>query len=253
MSSPEQQWIQDEFRKVDELIAFAIQFLTECETRKTWVKLTGPLSMTCGYTAPGIGLLLQLFLRNGVSSQETLLQLLQSSGWTIDQFMFIVNETIGNLLDMIPVCPVTQTQFGIRGLLAKEYSAQMTPGPGNGGGGGIVYKVERGGSNLAKGPNIISFALRVSHCETFHHAVIYHIPEIDACYIIDSWVEPQGRDCRPLSSRRHHAHEIYAAIDELNSDVITEARTHQILTTYFMGLYRKCRQYAQDHWPKNNG
>ena len=108
----------------------------------------------------------------------------------------------------------------------------MTPGPG-GGPGSISYKVS--GSNLAKGANIISFTSRTYICDTFHHAVLYNIPEVNACYIIDSWSADQGRSCRPLSSRLHPAHEVYAIIDELNSDVITEARTNEILTTYFRG------------------
>lgn len=235
MSSAYDLWIQEEASKVDDLIAFAIQFLTECEASKTWTR-NWTLSMTCGYTAPGIGLLLQLFLHNGVSNGDTLLLLLKNRmKLNMDQFKFAINETIGNLLDMIPVCPVTQTQFGIKGLMVAEQSklslqeGMMDSGDAN------VYKVDRGGSNLVPGPNIISFALRVPECETFHHAVIYNIPVIRACYIIDSWVEPQGRECRPLSSRRHHAAEVYAAIDELNSDEITEARTNEILITYFMG------------------
>ncbi len=73
MCSPEQQqYIQDEFRKVDSIIAFAIEFLTVCEARKTWVKMPVPLSMTCGYTAPGIGILLQLFIPHNSIHDEPL-------------------------------------------------------------------------------------------------------------------------------------------------------------------------------------
>lgn len=245
MCSPEQQqWILDEFRTVDSIIAFAIQFLTVCEARKTWVKLTGPLSMTCGYTAPGIGILLQLFRPHNISSTPELERFLQIIHWTMDQFIFIVNETIGNLLDLIPVCPVTQTQYGVRGLLVDEYSVQTIPGRGRGG--GIVYKVEPGGVNLVEGANIISFARRIHHCETFHHAVLYKISAINACYIIDSWVEPRGIDCRPLSSRRHHAHEVYAIIDEINSDEITKERTYELLTTYFRGHFASIGQMFKE-------
>jgi len=244
MSSPEQQqYIQDGVKKVDSIIAFAIEFLTVCEARKTWVKLTGPLSMTCGYTAPGIGILLQLFRPHNISSAPELERFLQHINWPMDQFIFIVNETIGNLLDMIPECPVTQTQYGIRGLLVTEYSEQKIPGCGRGG--GIVYKVEPGGANLVEGANIISFARRIQHCETFHHAVIYKISQINACYIIDSWVEPRGIDCRPLSSRRHIGNEVYAIIDELNSDIITRERTYEILTTYFRGHFGSIGQMLQ--------
>jgi len=230
-------WIQEEAGKVDNLIAFAIQFLTECEARKTWTR-KWPLSMTCGYTAPGIGLLLQLFLHNGVSSPETLLESLkQPLDLTMEQFMFVVNETIGNLLDMMTTCPVTQIQLGIRGLIAAEQSKPLQEDIMESGH-ADVYKVGPHGSNLANGPNIISFSLRKPDCETFHHAVIYHIPVINACYIIDSWVDSQGRDCRPLSSRRHHAAEVYSAIDELNSDDITKERIIKILCTFFMGHHK---------------
>ena len=216
-----------EIRQADILISFAIAFLTECDRTKKWKKLPGRSAETCGYTAPGIGLLLRLFTDNGISSLLTLQSYLTRQSITQELFMDIVNETIGNLLDLSPECPVTQTIFGIRGLILLEKYRKPQDPPN-------VYKVTRGGSNLAPGPNIISFTGRDQFgCETFHHAVIHIIPEVNACNIIDSWRSPTGA-CRPLTSRLHNLQEVIGIIDELNSDTITPERTYIILSLYFL-------------------
>jgi hypothetical protein len=146
--------------------------------------------------------------------------------------MDIVNETIGNFLDLIAECPVTQTTYGIKGLLEESrkpeemsYGNEEPP---------KVYKVTSGGSNLVPGPNIISFTGREQFgCEPFHHAVLHIIPTVTACYIIDSWTDRSTRACRPVTSRCHNLQEVIGIIDELNSDTITPERTYQILYTYF--------------------
>jgi hypothetical protein len=231
--------------KLESMIAFAIHVLTSCEAQKKWMKLTGPLSMTCGYTAPGIAVLLQFFGHYGIPYMNTLDQVLKNLNWSNEQFMFIVNETIGNLLDLHPECPVTAVPYGIRGLIARDHAVQM---PIQGGcaavqmpiQGGcaavqpITQIVTPGGANLSDGPNIISFAYRVPECYTFHHAVIYKISEANICYVIDSWVGTKGpASWRPITSRSFTEIDLYGKIDELNSDVITEARTNEILITYF--------------------
>ena len=216
-----------EIRQADILISFAIAFLTECDRTKKWKKISGRFAETCGYTAPGIGLLLQLFTHNGISSPLTLQSYLTRQSITQELFMDIVNETIGNLLDLSPECPVTQTIFGIRGLILLEKYRKPQDPPN-------VYKVTSGGANLVSGPNIISFTGRERFgCETFHHAVLYIIPEVNACYIIDSWSSQTGA-CRPVTSRRHNLQEVIGIIDELNSDTITPERTYIILSLYFL-------------------
>lgn len=223
-----------EIRQADILISFAIDFLTECDRTKKWKKLPGRSAETCGYTAPGIGLLLRLFTDNGISSPITLIAYLTRQSITQELFMDIVNETIGNLLDLSPECPVTQTTYGIRGLLSQAKSRQTEEMNYGDEEPPKVYKVTRGGSNLLPGPNIISFTGRDQFdCETFHHAVIHIIPEVNACYIIDSWRSRIG-DCRPLTSRLHNLQEVIGIIDELNSDTITPERTHIILSLYFL-------------------
>jgi len=194
-------------------------------------------SRTCGYTAPGIGLLLQLFDVWNVYDDSTLSTFLKRQHLNMEQFMDIVNETIGNFFDVIPVCPVTETEFGMRGLLTREQNKQsdsdlMDSGETN------VYKVEGNGSNLVTGANVISFTSRTYGCDTIHHAVLYIIPELDTCYIIDSWSTSKPTDfvkhCRPLQSRPHQIAAVYAIIDELNSDIIKKERTIQILSHYVL-------------------
>lgn len=240
-------------RKADILISFAIAFLTECESNKKWKKITGIFIRTCGYTAPGIGLLLRLFIDNDISSQLTLQSYLTRRSISKELFMDIVNETIGNLLDVIPECPVTQTQFGIMGLIrnkpdkdAAHYSWAGTP---------KVYKVITDGRNLVLGANVISFTNRGNYeCDTFHHACIYILPPaVNTCYIIDSWTTPNPTDfdshCRPLVSRPHSMNTVYSIIDELNSITITLERTIQILSEFFLAHNETIHQKIKTRGP----
>lgn len=228
-----------EIRQADILISFAIAFLTECDRTKKWKKISGRFAETCGYTAPGIGLLLQLFTHNGISSPFTLQSYLTRQSITQELLMDIVNETIGNLLDLSKECPVTQTIFGIRGLILLEKYRKPQDPPN-------VYKVTSGGANLVPGPNIISFTSRIYGCDTFHHAVLYIIPAVNTCYIIDSWMSRIGA-CRPVTSRRHNLQEVIGIIDELNSDTITPERTYIILSSYFLAHNQTMSEDIKTH------
>jgi hypothetical protein len=64
--------------QADILISFAIDFLTKCDQTKKWKKLAGRSAETCGYTGPGIGILLQIFTYNKISNEFTLRVLLQT-------------------------------------------------------------------------------------------------------------------------------------------------------------------------------
>ena len=229
-----------EIREADNLILFAIGFLAICDRSKKWKKMTGSYVAVCGYTGPGIGLLLQIFIHNGIYSELTLQSFLTRQSSLVRQqitqelFMDIVNETIGNLLDLSPECPATQTNGGIKGILEEEKfkSTQKDEMHDDAEEPPKIYKVTIGGSNLKSGPNIISFTGRIHGCDTFHHAVLYILPAVNTCYIIDSW--SNIGECRPLTARRHNLHEVYSIIDELNSDMITPERTFQILSLYFL-------------------
>lgn len=233
-------------RQADILISFAIAFLTECESNKKWKKNTGRFAEICGYTAPGIGLLLQLFKDNDISSPLTLDSYLTRQSISKELFMDIINETIGNLLDVSPECPVTQTTYGIRGLLLQEKSRQTEEMSYGDEEPPKVYKVTIGGLNLLPGPNIISFTSRIYECDTFHHAVLYIIPAVNTCYIIDSWMSRIGH-CRPLTSRRHYLQEVIGIIDELNSDTITPERTYIILSSYFLAHKQTMSEDIKTH------
>jgi len=211
--------------------------------------MTGNFVRTCGYTGPGIGILLQLFEHNHIFNKETLHSFLTIQHLSEEQFMDIINETIGNLLDIMPVCPITQTTRGISGLLVREQSKSTKPEeemkdeneepP-------IIYKVSSGGSNLKPGANVISFTSRTHGCDTIHHAVLYIVQKLNTCYIIDSWSTSNPTDfdkhCRPLVSRPHHIDAVYAIIDELNSNTIIPERTFQILSEYFLAHDESIRQ-----------
>jgi hypothetical protein len=218
-----------------EMIDFAIGFLNFCNKNKKWDKHAGDFSGTCGYTGPGIGLVLKLFQHNNIYNHLTLDDFLQSHSFTPQLFMDIINETIGNFLDVVKDCPVTDVQQGIRGLLeaqkekASPTSMQTDEPP-------LVYKVEEGGINLIEGVNVISFTTRENGCDTFHHAALYTIPEYDICFIIDSWATNAGGtfECRPLTSKQFSLGEVIRCIDRLNSDDISPAEMRDIFGHYFM-------------------
>jgi hypothetical protein len=216
---------------------FAIDFLNHCEANKNWVKNRGYAGATCGYTGPGIGLVIKFFQHNQIYNEETLQHFLITNGFTIEQLMDIINETIANFLDVIDECPVTGVPQGIRGLLEKEAersrpnsTVMQTDDPQ------VVYTVEEGGSNLVEGVNVISFTSRAHGCDTFHHATLYTIPETNVCFIIDSWATPEGVpfECRPLTCRQFSFREVIHQLDRLNSDAISPEEMTHIFGYYFM-------------------
>lgn len=218
-------------------IDFAINFLTHCERQKKWVKIVGYAGATCGYTAPGIGLVIKLFRHNGIYDGNTLMTFLHKVNLTMEGFVDIINETIGNFADFIDECPVAGVLSGTRGLLKKEFerakpdsTLMVTDEPSK------VYKVKAGGSNLVEGANVISFSSRSDECSTFHHATLYTIPEDNICFIIDSWATPIGTpyECRPLTCRQFSFREVIHALDRLNSDDISTGEATYIFSHYFM-------------------
>lgn len=216
---------------------FAIQFLEHCESNKKWEKNGGIyFGSTCGYTGPGIGLVIKLFMTNNIYSQHTLHEFLINSESHIEQFMDIINEAIGNFMDVIDECPVTGVNNGISGLLAKEKEKarpdsplMATDEPAN------VYKVEEGGRNLEEGVNVISFTTRAHQCDTFHHATLFIDKPNNICFIIDSWATSNDMpfECRPLTFRQFTFEEVIHALDRLNSDDISHGEIVHIFQDYF--------------------
>ena len=213
---------------------FAIHILTLCEQNKKWEIAVGKYDQTCGYTAPGIGLVIKLLEHNNIHNIDSLTTYLAQNGITTEEFSDSINETIGNLLDDFKGhCPVTDVVSGIRGLIKQQIETEAVASsmmevdeeP-------KIYKVAANGSNLKEGVNVISFVTRMFKCDTFHHSTLYMDVNNHFCYIIDSWVSPT--DCRPLSVRKFPIDEIIHALNALNSEDILPAQTNSIFRHYFL-------------------
>lgn len=115
--------------QLERLFHFSIDFLNYCESQKKFTKITGNCSHTCGYTGPGIGIVLQLFLTYGIDNTEKFDVWLRSKEMSLEAFMDIVNETIGNLCDLADECPVIGERKGILGIIRRAQSdaLEMTP------------------------------------------------------------------------------------------------------------------------------
>ena len=97
-------------------IKLAINNIITCDKNKSWVNQSkGDYIKTCGYTAPGIAALLLFFSEHNISSQDELQTKLDELGITFPTFIDIINEVIGNLLDIIKgFCPITTVYKGVQ-------------------------------------------------------------------------------------------------------------------------------------------
>jgi hypothetical protein len=214
---------------------YAIRFLEFCEGSKIWRHNPGIYINTCGYTGPGIGLIIKLFEENGIYDDATLQAFLIRSGLSITNFVDIINETIGNFLDLFDENPVTETTQGVFGLIKDQIDTTHNPDAMD-----LpiedleVYKIDSEGSNLSVGVNVISFTSDYLDNVTFHHATIYFLPEEDTCFILDSWMNNYDRRCRPLTYRQFSFQEVKYALIRLNSDDILVEEAQHIFNTYFL-------------------
>ena len=208
------------------VLDFARVFINHCQEIKTWKKNIGDFRNTCSYTSLGIGLVIKMFEDNNIYNEATLDQFLLRSKYTIKNLCYLINETIGNFVDIIKDCPVTNTQYGMRGIISTEFKDDATPSD-------KIYTISPGCSNLVEGINIISFASRGFHrCDTFHHSTIYIKHMEDKCYIIDSWSHAEA--CRPLSIREFRwEEEVMFALDRINAYNSEQDEYITILETYF--------------------
>ena len=212
-----------------ELFDFAIQFLMECETSKRWTRYRGDFKRTCGYTGPGIAIVLKLFAMNRIVNEAALTAYLAAFRKTRRQLIDSVNETIGNLLDLADACPVSGVDFGIKGLLeAEAENRSMETDMG-----ARVRKYEAGDLREDGGIYLLSFSLRGPYkCETFHHATVVTGPSTDTCFVIDSWFQTE-EVCRPLAVRRFVYRDFIRAITALNSDALTLEDACAIFVQFF--------------------
>ena len=220
---------ENEFENIFNL---AIDFLQYCEANKNWQKEppgTGSSFGTCGYTGPGMAIILGLFFMNGIKTKVQLdeyidkMYPLSYHDNNEKRLMFIINETIGNFFDLSKDCSLTGVKKGIMGIaineeLRKGPDAMQTDAPP------LFYKIEitpdLKTSNLQDGINLISFTGRNNLC-TFHHAVLYISNYYNVCYIIDSWSAIDKNDgffvCRTPSYRKFTLQEVFKCLYELNN------------------------------------
>lgn len=215
---------------------YAIAFLMHCDSNKEWNLKVG-CSTTCGYTGPGIGLVILLFEHNQIYNDVTLQAFLNKNRFTLKFFRDVINETIGNFADFIDEAPETNTKKGIRGIIEEQQAKlelkatametdQDEPIE--------ILKIEKiNEGTFVKGVNIISFTSRIHVVDTMHHSTLYVIPEQDICFIIDSWINPDY-SCRPLSFRQFTFTEVRHALLRLNADDATFEETVTIMDRYFM-------------------
>lgn len=222
---------------------FCIEVLADCEASKEWVRLQHRYIYTCGYTGPGIGLIIKIFEHHRINNAESLSRFLHSRGLNKQMFCNAVNETIGNLLDLSAFCPITGVREGVRGLIREEQSKMETETEMEmevetelSESACKVYKIQEGGANLVSGVNIITFSSEGLNWDTFHHATIYAIPDKDVCYIIDSWVArtQTGTQCRDLTFRRFTFREVIHCIDRIHLHSATLEETYNLMATYFL-------------------
>lgn len=231
---------------IQDIFDFSIGFLMKCQIIKKWVKYPGDYAETCGYTGPGIGLILQLFKFNGITDDATLNVFLSKHQISLECFMHSINETIGNFLDVVRVNPVTNTMYGINGMI-KENIGKIANSDGAASSDSMdvetphdIVKVSLvDNTNLVEGANVISFIRDVIRDGvTFfnvplHHATLYVIADIGMCVIIDSWRAANGQ-CRPLTYRMHNFEEVKRALIKLNSKEVSEAEILYIFTQFFV-------------------
>jgi len=205
----------DELNKVFEL---AIYVLEKCDERKrTWVgENEGKYINTCGYSGPGIAIILDLFIENNIKTFEQFKQYIATL--YIDNFdsnsvrlIDTINDTILNFLDIANFCPITKVEQGIQGFAKESHPEIMQTKDISD---FYPIKFSENGTNLQEGVNLISFTDREANVEnlcTFHHSVIYIHNKSGMGYIIDSWATPGNctYEARPIEVRPYLMPELF--------------------------------------------
>jgi hypothetical protein len=205
----------DELNKVFEL---AIYVLEKCDERKrTWVgENEGKYINTCGYSGPGIAIILNLFIENNIKTYEQFYKYIATL--YIDNFdsnsvrlIDTINDTILNFLDIANFCPITKVEQGIMGLAKESHPEIMQTKDISD---FYPIKFSENGTNLQEGVNLIAFTDREVNVEnlcTFHHSVLYIHNKSGMGYIIDSWATPQNcaYEARPIEVREYKQPELF--------------------------------------------
>lgn len=232
------EYSENELKNVFKL---AIDLLKDCDANKKWQKEppgTGSSFGTCGYTGPGLAIILELFFMNGIKTKSQLDEFIKKMypisypENNYSRLIFIINETIGNFFDQSNECPLTEVNKGIMGIAINEEKRKIndvmqTDTPP------LFYPIkipsDLKSSNLQDGINLISFTVRNVNAYnlcTFHHAVLYISKSNNICYIIDSWSainkDTKEFECRVPTYRFFTLEEALKCLYELNTTPSTE-------------------------------
>ena len=234
-----------EIKEFETKLQLVIDFLRYIEGGKPWSitpgKNPGEVLGTCGYTAPGMTVILLLFDKYLIKNMDDFKKVFHATTYkTSPQYVsHIINEVIGNLFDLSNYCPLTGKHQGVMGLikdsiitkeskkvelLQVEYDCDIE--------GNCTY------TNLQNGPNLLSFSTRgqtESDLCTFHHAVVYQ--QNNKCYVIDSWSAERGRICRTSSYRQFPTQKVLVSLGQLITTTDTEL-TRKIMGEIFMAYQR---------------
>jgi hypothetical protein len=222
--------------ELSEVFQLAIYILQECDKRKrTWVgENEGKYINTCGYSGPGIAIILDLLIENNIKTYEQFKQYIATL--YIDnldsnslRLIDTINDTIRNFLDIANVCPITKVEQGIMGFAKESHPEIMQTKDIS-----DFYPIKfyENGTNLQEGVNLISFTDREANVEnlcTLHHSVIYIHNKSGMGYIIDSWATPQNcpYDARPIEVREYDQRQLFQALN-----IITDSNDRdKIFTT----------------------
>ena len=232
--------------RLDDLFTLSIKILTICDGRKTnWTIKESQHSCigTCGYTGPGIAIILNLLIENNIKTEDQFIIYINT--YKIEtkfetKLLDTINDTILNFFDLSNFCPITEVDRGIMGLAKETHEEKMQTEDTS-----VFYPLRFhrnctnnliGTTNLQEGVNLISFTARNATVEnlcTFHHSVIYIHNKSGTGYIIDSWATPQGVpfDSRPIEVRKYDLITLFEALYTItNSNSVYES-------AYFINLY----------------
>jgi hypothetical protein len=220
---------------LESLFFLSIYILTICDKRKiTWTINEAQRTCigTCGYTGPGIAIILNLLIENNIKTYDQFINYINT--YKIEtKLINTINDTILNFLDLSNFCPITKVDRGIMGLAKETHEEKMQTEDTS-----VFYPIRFyrngnynliGTTNLQEGVNLISFTDRNATVEnlcTFHHSVIYIHNKSGTGYIIDSWATPQGVpfDSRPIEFRKYGLITLFKALYTItNSNDINES------------------------------
>ena len=213
----------------------AIPHLNRCDYEVSWKQQPkGIRRNTCGYSAPAIASLLLIFDANKIDGTRELNNILNTQvkhGLKSEQFIWVINETIGHFYDNIQTkCDATGVDRGIWGMIIANHK--------------MVYEVND--TNLTDGVNLISFSAKGCNT-TVHHSVLYCISTHNTCFIIDSWTAGgYGKEIRsrPVSYRMFNLDEVIRSLVFLNDHTKLMSEYQPVFQKIMINIFAADYEFA---------